>query len=477
MTSDELQAILAELENRRRDFHRFVSETFPGFKDGWVYQVLCAKLREFMLRVRREESPRLIICFPPRHGKSETTSIRFALWCLLNNPEWEIVVASYAQSLSSRFSRRARALVDHEFVQSLWDVKLDPEHAAVQEWRVMVEGQRTQNGTYRAVGRGSGVTGTGAHVLIADDLIKDQQEADSLTVREALWNWWTSTAFTRLSPGGGALIVQTRWHEEDLIGKLQKEMGREGAEQWEVLSFPAIAEHDDQYRKRGEALHPPRYSAAALKSIEGVLPTRWWDGLYQQRPRAAGGVIVHTDWLKHWDTLPPLEEMEEIIQSWDLRTGKSQEASTSFVVGQVWGRIGANRYLIDQVRGRWGYVQSRDAIETLRDRYPMCIAKVIENKANGPAISDDLQDSVEGMVMWNPRGDKVQRLERVSPLFRAGNVFIPPAERYPWVRDYIAELTSFPNAPNDDQVDCTSMALGYMQENGAGIGDVEMYAL
>jgi predicted phage terminase large subunit-like protein len=159
-----------------------------------------------------------------------------------------------------------------------------------------------------------------------------------------------------------------------------------------------------------------------------------------------------------------------VIQSWDLRFSKSQAASSSYVVGTVWAKFGANAYLVDCVRGKWSYTESRDQIQELSARWPMAFAKLIENKANGPAIEDDLRDDIPGIILFDPRGDKIQRLERVAPLFRAGNVHLPAGVG--WMREFESELLAFPNAENDDQVDSTSMALGWIYEGNSEVDDI-----
>jgi predicted phage terminase large subunit-like protein len=459
--------ILAELELRRRDFHRFVVETFPDFVDGWFYHDLCARLAQFMLDVRQKKRPRLILCMPPRLGKSELCSVRFPLFCLLNNPTWEVIVSSYSQDICERFSRRARSLVQHDYVNSLWRVDDKPSHSTQQEWSIS---RNTNGGTYKAASRGSAMTGSGANVLIIDDPLKNMVEADSNAVKEGLWEWFASTARTRLAPGGGILLIQTRWSPDDLAGRLIAESGKNPrADKYEQFVYRALAEVDEKHRCAGEALHEERFTLEEMQSTKESLPIRIWNALYQQNPTVPGGVVVLEEWLRFYTEIPPVKDFDQIIQAWDLRFGAKKDAG-SYVVGQVWGRIGARYYLLDQFRDRISYVASKDAVESLTARWPIAALKLVENKANGPALQDDLQDTIPGIVLTNPRGDKVQRLERCQPAFRAGNVFVP--ESAPWKLEYVTELTTFPNAPNDDQVDVTSLALGWFLDGEADLGTV-----
>lgn len=468
LTNEEFLQI--QLELRKRDLHRFVESTVPNFSDGWLYKVLCEKLQKFAEDVREKKSPRLIVCMPPRHLKSETISVRFPVWGMLNNPGWEIIVSTYGSNLSERLSRRARSLMTEQYIQTLWPTaRLDPNQFSVKEWKMFHGSNFAIPTTYKAVGRGGALTGSGAHILICDDLIKDQAEADSARVRDDMWHWFNSTARTRLTPGGGIIVVNTRWHKDDITGRLIAESDAKTGDHWEVVNFPAIAEFDEPFRKVGEALHPERFDLPALEKMKRALPNRWWDALYQQRPASVGGEILKARWFNEWDVAP---EMDIIIQAWDLRFSRSQTAGSSYVVGQVWGARGSKRYLLDEMRGRWSYTESRDAIREMCDRWPQATAVLIENKANGPAIESDLEGEVSGLVLYDPRGDKIQRLERVSPLIRAGDIYLPPHDQAPWITDWLGEVCGFPRAPNDDRVDAMSMALAYLHELKSELGTV-----
>lgn len=470
----------AILEFRRRDFYRFVQQTFPNFTDGWVYEDLCSRLKQFMQDVREQKAPRLIVNLPPRMGKSQITTVRFALFCLLNNPSWEVIVGSYGQSLSNKFSKFARGLLQgHPYVRTLWPhVKLAGAHAAVEEWRVVADNVQsfTGGGTYRAVGRGSAITGSGAHCLILDDTLKDFAEADSEDIREGLWDWYTSTARTRLSPGGGIVIVQTRWHPDDLIGRLEAHQRNDPkADQWVKIEYRAIAEEDEPNRKMGESLLPDRWSAEEFERTMRSMAPRWWSALYQQNPVARGGNLFKGVHFNRYLAAPDLDSFEQLIQVWDLRFGKSQKKTSSYVVGWLMGRIGSCFYVLAEERGRWSYAESRDAIRRMTDTYPQAITKVIENKANGEAIQSDLETEIIGMVAYNPRGDKYQRAEHILPVAIAGNIYMPDDEICSWASGAMGELEAFPRGADDDRVDCLTMGISYMLEQQNMI--CEVYAL
>lgn len=223
-----------------------------------------------------------------------------------------------------------------------------------------------------------------------------------------------------------------------------------------MVNFPAIAEADEPHRKQGEALHPERYPLEQLLKIKAAIGTRDWEALYQQHPTPEGGTIFHEEWLKYW--LPKdLPNFDQMVLSWDM-TFKEGDAS-DFVVGQAWGRKGGDFYLVDQMRGRWGFTDTMERFKCLAEKYPQATRKLVEDKANGPAVIDSLKHHISGIIPVEPDGSKVARAHAVTALFEAGNVYIPDPSLFPWVREYITELTQFPSVAHDDQVDATTQAL------------------
>jgi predicted phage terminase large subunit-like protein len=250
----------------------------------------------------------------------------------------------------------------------------------------------------------------------------------------------------------------TRWHEDDLAGRLIAQAKNDPeADQWVILELPAIKEHDKNPldpRAIGEALWPDKYNLKRLSKIQRQ-GSRVWNALYQQRPSAAAGNIIKRGWFRYYDRLP--EKFDEMLISVDATfTGK---ATSDFVAMQVWGRTAADKYLIDQVHQQLGITDSIRELLKLCAKHPRAALKLIENKANGPAIEDLLKGHVSGLVLWEPVGDKVARANAVAPQFEGGNVYMPNPALNPWVADLVEELVTFPNSVHDDRTDATTMAL------------------
>lgn len=310
------------------------------------------------------------------------------------------------------------------------------------------------------------VEGFIAHNCIIDDPIKNADEANSPTYRDKLFGWYATTLRPRvIGNPNGILLTLTRWHEDDLAGRLLEyaEKDRE-AEQWEVLCLPAIKEGlptADDPRAEGEALWANRFTVEHLRAVKATIPGAAWTSLYQQRPSAPEGSIIKRDWLRYYDTLP--DTIDRWWQSWDLTFDETEAGS--YVVGQVWAQTGANCYLVHQYRDRVDFSASVAQVENVTKAYPMALRKKVEKKANGAALLSVLKNKVQGLVPVTPLGDKPRRLMAVSPLFEAGNIWLPKRENAPWVGEYIEELVTFPKSKYDDQVDATSQALVDIQKS------------
>lgn len=446
----------------RQSLSNFVLETTPGYQMGWVHREICDELDGFLQDIADKKSPRLIICMPPRSGKSEIVSRSFPAYAFGLHPDMQIIATSYSADLTQRFSRDVqRKIDDPKYAEIFPETSLNSKNVKTTSFGSFIRTAELfeivgHRGAYRAAGVGGGITGMGADILCIDDPVKDRRDANSATIREALWDWYTSTAYTRLSPGGGVIVMCTRWHMDDLVGRLLDRAASGEGEQWRVINYPAIAEHDEPHRKAGEALHPERYDLNALLRIQKQVGSRDWAALYQQHPVPDGGGLFKSDWIQHWDKLP--ERFDAAVISWDMTFKES--ATSDFVVGQVWGRKDGAFYLVDQFRGRWDFVKSLEQFVAAVRKYPRITRKLIEDKANGPAIISALKRKVTGIIPITPKESKEARANAVTTLWEARNVYLPPPDRYPWVaQDFIPELLAFPSGAHDDGVDAMTQAL------------------
>lgn len=423
-------------------------------------QVLCNHLEA----VERKEILRLMIFMPPRHGKSEVVSKKFPAWYLGRHPSSEVILTSYAADLAYDFSRICRTTLEDQG-ERLWNVKIDPRNRGVEKWGLL--GTR---GGLTAAGVGGPITGRGADIAIIDDPFKNWQEAASETIRENVWNWYRSTLRTRLMPRGAVILVMTRWHEDDLAGRLLKEMRSEGDdnEEWYILNLAAEADENDQIgRKNGEWLWPTWFSEQEYRQLRKSLGSYLWSAMYQQKPSPPEGHILKREWWKYYKALPDISSFNEIILSWDMAFKDGKE--NDFVVGQVWGRVGANKYLLAQVRDRMDYPTTKQAVRNMIYAWPRAYAKYVEEKANGAAIIQELTSEFSGLIPVKPTDSKEARAAAVSPQLEAGNVWIPDPSIAPWISDFVEECAAFPTGSHDDQVDACTQALLKLEHGQFGI--------
>lgn len=448
LTPDQITEIAAQAERElaSRYYRDYVVHTHHGVYRHFRHtELVCESLQEIVDGKQKY----ILIEMPPRHGKSMTVTETFPSFFIGKNPGKRVIATAYSDSLARKFGRLNRNKLA-EFGIPLFGCDISVEKSASNNWGI--EGTR---GGMIATGIGGSITGEGADLLIIDDPFKNAEEANSQTIREKVWAEWESTLSTRLHKGGSVIVIMTRWHEDDLIGRLLERSPHD----WERLRLPAVAEDDDDLlgREEGEALCPELgfdEEWAAIKKVE--VGSMVWASLFQQRPAPSDGSIFNRNWWKYYKTPPA--RFQEILQSWDLTFKDSKGAD--YVVGQVWGRNGADKYLLDQVRAKMDFPSTVQAIRNLSKKWPRAKAKLIEDKANGPAVIATLKREIPGLIPVNPEGGKVVRAQAVTPDIEAGNVFLP--EDAPWIHDFVEECAAFPNGKHDDQVDGMTQALNRM---------------
>lgn len=459
-TSVEAKA-KAELALRfltRKRLLPFVERFNPDYHAGWVHKDICQRLEQFSRDVAEKKSPRLMLFMPPRHGKSTLASVSFPAWHLGRNPNHEFISCSYSGSLAMAFSRKVRGLLREDGYKAAFKSRLDPTSQSAEAWLT------TDGGGYVAAGVGGGITGKGAHILLIDDPVKNREDAESQNNRDSNWDWYTSTAYTRLAPGGGVLVILTRWHDDDLAGRLLKQ-GEEGGDDWEVVRYPAVAEADEQFRKAGEALHPERYDLEALKRIERAVGPRDWSALYQQNPVADDGDYFTRDMIQYFDPEDVDTDRMKFYAAWDLAIGKNDR--NDYTVGMVigvdeWDQL----FVCDVVRGRF---DGFELVEQILDLYELWKPSIIgiEKGHIEMALGPFLEKRVRERGLYEAyfkdlktgRRDKEARARAIQGRMQQGMVFLPRDEIF--TGPLVAELLRFPNGVHDDQVDALAW-LGLM---------------
>lgn len=465
---------LVQQERSRRSYFDFLRYVHPTLIVGWFVQHLAGVLQEFYEDMVAGRNPRLMITAPPRHGKSELTSRYFPAWVFGKRPETQIIGTSYSASLAARMNRDIQRILTTPSYGCVF-----PRTCLNRKNVATIAGSPLRNseifeivgggGAYRAAGVGGGITGMGADIALIDDPFKDFAEAHSEVRREVVWEWYRSTLYTRLSPLGGVLLVNTRWHTDDLSGRLLSLTG-EDSDGWRCVDFPAVAEENEKYRKEGEALFPERYPLDKLLRIKTNLGSYLWGSLYQQRPTpAAGAVFLRKDW-KFYNLLP---QIEEVVISVDC---SFKDLDTSdFVAIQAWGRAGANKYLLYRVRERLGFSATVVAVRAAKALYPQSVAILIEDKANGPAVVETLRNEIAGVVPVNPEGGKVARAYAMQPEQEVGNLYLPDPSIDSKIEDFLSEASLFPSAKYDDQVDAMTQCINWMRARNASSGLLQFY--
>ena len=419
-----------------------------------------------LVRAYRTPDSRLIISMPPQEGKSQRASRAFPLWALTQNPDLRVAIASYEANVARRWGRAIRDDITGN--QHALGLQVRPDLSAQHEWQL----QGHAGGVYTA-GVGGALTGRPVDLAIIDDPIKDRTQADSPTYRDRVWDWWTDVMGTRLAPGAPVVLILTRWHHDDLAGRL---LAAEDGHLWDVINIPAQAEHgpdqDPLGREAGEYMVSARGRTHAqweARRIQSGAAT--WASLYQGHPTpTTGGIFPKASTWPTYDQ--PLWAEQQggarivpadrgrpptLIQSWDLAFKGT--TSSDYVVGQTWLLRGTDAYLLDQARGRWGAGETIQQIQAMTARWPQAAAKLVEDKANGPAILDLLRGKAPGLIPVNPQGGKEARAQAVAPFTEAGNVHLPAPHLAPWVGDLTVELDAFPHGTHDDQVDALTQAL------------------
>jgi predicted phage terminase large subunit-like protein len=451
----------------RTDLMSFILRCFieinpqTRFLSNWHIELIAAKLQQVALgKVRR-----LIINIPPRNLKSIAASIALPAWYLGLNPSGHVIAASYGQDLATKFARDTRTIMMSPWYKRLFPTRISPLQRAADDFATI------QGGTRMATSVGGTLTGRGADIIIIDDAMKPD-DALSEVRRAAANEWFDNTLQSRLNSkeDGAIVIIMQRLHQDDLVGHVLEQ------EQWDVLSLSAIAQEDETYpldsvigrriitRKAGTALHPERESVARYNVLRASMGDFNFESQYQQNPMPKGGAMVKTSWLQFYGPNDLPKRFSTIVQSWD--TANKTSELNDYSACTTWGYFEGKCYLLHVFRKRLIYPDLKRAVMDLKKQFnPSSI--IIEDKASGTQLIQDIKaDGISTVKGVEPLSgmDKVMRLNAKTPMFENGFVFLP--KQAPWLDEYVRELTGFPGAKFDDQVDSTTQALEFLEGPG-----------
>lgn len=391
--------------------------------------------------VERGEIKRLCIFMPPRHGKSHMASEMFPAWYMGRNPQKNVILASYGQSLANDFGRKVKNQIAGEVFQEVFDdIQLSQDSKSKSQFSL------NTGGSYFAVGVGGSITGRGGDLIICDDLIKNSDDARSTTYQHSLREWYRTTLRTRLMPGGAIILIMTRWSDKDIASWIL-ENDKEG--EWDVLSLPAIS--DD-----GEALWPEKFSLKDLETIKHEQGTLNFNAMYQQKPSPDEGNVIKRQWIRYYRTLP--EPLDMMVISVD--TTFTDRATSDNCAITVLGRKRSSQmiYLVDYHVDKMNFVAALNNIKNMHQKYPKATV-VIENSANGRALIETLRIKMPNVVGVNPKGSKVSRILNIAPSFESGQIILPHPDIRFDIGDVVEELATFPSSKYDDTVDSISQGV------------------
>ena len=456
----------------------------------WIRHPHAELINHHLLRASRGESRRLMVMMPPQHGKSTLTSLYFPAWMLGTHPDKRIILASYEADFARSWGRKVRDLLT-EHGPNLFDVTIRQDTAAADDWNVDSPSVPTQlAGGMTTAGIGGPLTGRRADICIIDDPVKNSMEAMSETIQARNYEWYLTTALTRVSDRGIVVLIQTRWAVEDLAGKLLRDMNSIG-EQWDIVSLPAIALQNESWptgwdRPSGSPLCPQLFTLDTLEKRRSAMSDYLWSSLYQQSPIPLGGSVFKDSYFKRFKLSTKQPGYYEILDGlysfdpWTLtrfvtidsamtekEAGTKKADDPDYTVLGVWAVLptpsGPILLLLDLKRGQWQTPEILDAMQEIKSKWrPAFIA--IEAIGGGLALYQfakrcgysvrKISKGKADDVFLEVEGDKLARAFMAVPTMAEGRFFIP--EVAPWIADYLAELLTFPMGAKKDQVDMTS---------------------
>ena len=464
LTTDQLRdrvekAFIEHIKLCQDNFLYFVQAVWPDFicrkakeREQWGHH---QHIADELTSIARGSKGRLIVNMPPRHTKSEFASFLYPAWYIGKFPKKKIMQVSHNAELAGRFGSKVRNLIDSpEYKQIFGDVKLREDSKAKGRW------ETNHGGEYFAAGVGGSITGRGADLLIIDDP-HTEQDSMSESAMERAYDWYVSGPRQRLQPGGSIVVVMTRWAEDDLTGRLIKAQKEPKADNWEIISFPAILDS-------GKPVWPEYWELEELEKVKASVPIRNWSAQYMQNPTSEEGAILKREWWVPWkkENIPKLHH---IIQSYDTAFSAKETADYSAIT--TWGVFFPNEdgkpalILLDALKGKFDFPELK-VVAMDQYKYWEPESVIIEAKATGEPLMQEFRRMGIPVIPFVPsRGkDKHSRVNACAPVFESGGIYYPEDEKY--ADEVIEECAAFPHGAYDDYVDSTTQAvLRYRQGN------------
>lgn len=451
------------------DFAEIVSN--GTYQRPWHVELL----NKHLMDVYTGKTKRLRISLPPRHSKSESVSKYFAAWFLMMKPEERVMLTSYEADFAASWGRKARDLVEEH--GHFFDVKVNKRSSASNRWDI-----ENHNGGMVTAGVGGAITGKGASIAIVDDPVKNAEDARSKIMQDKIWDWFTSTMYTRLEPGGAIIIIQTRWSDIDLSGRIMEQEESIDPElrdpfPWVHLNLPAIAEWDEPpYRKKGEALWPERFDEQALQSIKNNISPYWWASLYQGSPTPDDGMVYRKQGERLWYQGDGCYRLKQADNSYrDILTDKcwnfitvdlavSEKQSADFTVMSVWAATPTkDLILLDCVRSHMTAPEKIPTMQKLKDRYQ---ASYLAIEKFGYQLETVQNARFAGLPVHEvaPKGDKVAKSWEAAAKWESGQIYMPGNAGFK--DELLMELYAFPNGKHDDFADTLAIAAIELSRSG-----------
>ena len=456
----------------RDNYASYVAYTFGGtYIQSAFHKILCSICQNVVERIEKGEQVRVLLSTPPQVGKSTHLTETLPSWFIGRNPDLSCIITAYNSDIAEKFGDRNRQKVK-QFGKEIFGIEISDS----QDNKTLFQIKNHQGQIFSA-GILGGLTSNPSALTIVDDPFKNGEEAESQDIRDRVERvYWDSIETRTRALGGGIIVVHTRWHEDDLIGRLAKKQG------FIVINIPLVWESGYDkllHRKVGETLCPElgRTTEWCMKTKANV-GSRVWNALYQGRPYVEGGNIIQRKDIRRYDKYSLPLDFDEMVISCDLSFGATSKSSdpNCYI---LWGRKGGNHYLLEWWNKKCGFQETLNAIKMIRAKYQNARKILIESKANGRATIELLNQSIGGVVPFDPQmNSKESRLKLSAPYFESGSIYVPTEEYNPNVEEIIEQWLKFPNVAHDEYVDTTTQyLLDYSYKNDCSkIGTDKRYA-